>query len=44
MKISIGTIILLLVFLFPELLGATDVGGIINSNTVWLFFDSYTMI
>ena len=44
MKKSIGTIIIVWFFLFPGLLSATNVGGIINSDTVWDLKDSpYTM-
>jgi len=40
MKKSIGAIILVLIFLFPGLLSATNVGGIINSDTIWELKDS----
>jgi len=44
MKKIIGPIIMVLFFFFPGLLSATDVGGIINSNTVWgLTGSPYTM-
>ncbi|MBW2429338.1 MAG: PKD domain-containing protein [Deltaproteobacteria bacterium] len=40
MKKSIGSIILMLILLFPGLTMATDVGGIINTDTVWEFKNS----